>query len=66
MMVSLSDRQLAVVMHAAADLPFEKRGTYLERVGALLQQRAGHFSDDDVINAAEISLRSLSAAQSAA
>ena len=61
-MLSLSDAQLDVVIRGACDLAPEKRSTYLERLAALLQQRAGKFSDADVITAMEISLRSLQAA----
>jgi hypothetical protein len=32
-MISLSDRQLALVMDAAAELPIEKRALLLERIG---------------------------------
>ena len=58
-MISLSDAQLDIVIRMAIDLPLEKRDTYLQRIAALLQQRAGRHSVADVIEAAEISLRSL-------
>ena len=48
-MLGLSDAQLQTLMTFAADIPQEKRSTFLERVGAMLAVRGrGHFSDDDV------------------
>ena len=47
-MISLSDRQLQIVMHAAAPLPIEKREIFLWRVSARLQLMRGQFSDADV------------------
>ena len=58
-MISLSDRQLDIVVRSAAQLPPEKRSAYLERVAGPLQRQAGHIGDDDVSKAVEMSLRSL-------
>jgi hypothetical protein len=38
-MISLSDRQLAIVMEAAKPLPPDKRGPFLQRVDAMLRYR---------------------------
>jgi hypothetical protein len=43
-MLSLSDSQLASVMHVARDLPQERRSEYLRRVAALLHLR-GRYDD---------------------
>jgi hypothetical protein len=53
-MISLSDRQLQIVMTAAARLPPEKRGAYLQSIAAHLQVRCGRFTDGDVATAAQI------------
>jgi hypothetical protein len=58
-MISLSDRQLTVVMDAARVLPPEKRSVFLERVAAYLQIQCGRFGDHDVANAAQLALRGL-------
>jgi hypothetical protein len=64
--ISLSDAELDIVCRMACDLPLEKRGVYLERIAALLRQRAGRHDIGDVIAAAEASLRGLRASVSAA
>jgi hypothetical protein len=46
-MISLSDRQLDLVITAAAAVQPDRRGIFLERVGAMLTLR-GRFSDADV------------------
>lgn len=51
-MLGLSNSELDVVIRMAIDLPLEKRDTYLQRIAALLQQRAGRHSTADVIEAA--------------
>jgi hypothetical protein len=53
-MISLSDRQLGIVMEAAKALPPEKRSIYLERVAAMLRLRrhGKRFADDDVADVA--------------
>jgi hypothetical protein len=38
-MIALSDNQLQTVMTFAADIPPEKRSTFLEPVGAMLTMR---------------------------
>lgn len=58
-MLSLTDPQLDIVIRTATELPLEKRDTYLQRIAALLQQRAGRHTTADVIEAAETVLRSL-------
>ena len=53
-MVAFTDSQLRAVWAAADRLPFEKRGTFIERVVARLQLQRG-FTDadlDDVVRAA--------------
>ena len=65
-MISLNDAELDVVIRMAVDLPQEKRDVYLQRIAALLQQRAGRHTVADVIAAAEISLRSLQVRHTAA
>ena len=51
-MTGLNDRQIAIVREAAGQLPPDKRGLFMERVGAMLRvRRMGvGFSDDDVID----------------
>ena len=53
-MIGLSDRQLAIIMEAAKPLPPEKRGLFLQRVGAMLRYRrhGNAFDDDDVADVA--------------
>ena len=47
-MIGLSDDQLKMVMATAAQVPYEKRSQFLERVAAMLALRGrGHFSDAD-------------------
>jgi hypothetical protein len=46
-MISLTDKQLDVVMAAATDLTPEKRDVLLQRIAAHLERR-GRFNDDDV------------------
>ena len=56
-MISLSDRQLAIVADTARVLPAEKRGAYLERVAADLAVRHGYrFTDANVADAAHTAL----------
>ena len=53
-MVAFTDSQLRAVWAAADRLPFEKPGTFIERVVARLQLQRG-FTDadlDDVVRAA--------------
>jgi len=57
MLMALSDRQLAEVMHAARVLLVEKRDLYLQRVAAMLAMRGrGHFGDDDVQDVTALAL----------
>ena len=59
-MLALSDSQLKTLMTFAADIPQEKRSTFLERVGAMLAMRGrGHFNDDDVAEIAKLALTGL-------
>jgi hypothetical protein len=48
-MIGLSNAQLETVMATAAQVPYEKRGQFLERIAAMLAlRRRGHFTHDDV------------------
>ena len=48
-MIGLSDVQLKVVMATAAQVPYEKRAQFLERIAAMLKFRSrGNFTNDDV------------------
>lgn len=62
--IGVSDKQLDMIMTAAAPLPAEKRSLLLERVGKHLQlfgrRNARHFSDIDVEHAVKASLLGLS------
>lgn len=58
-MLSLTDQQLDIIAGKASELVPEKRSTYLERVAAILMQRAGRHTTADVVEAAEMALRSL-------
>ena len=51
--------EFEIVSTAARALPVEKRGAYLQEVAALLRQRTGRASDDEVANAAQLALRTL-------
>jgi hypothetical protein len=46
-MIPLTDRQLKTVMDTAANVSPDRRGVFLERVGAMLKVR-GRFDDSDV------------------
>jgi len=47
--------RLQTLMTLAADIPPEKRSTFLERVGAMLAIRGrGHFDDSDVAEVARL------------
>ena len=59
-MLSLSHRQLQIVMDAARDVPQEKRGQFLEWIAAMLAVRGrGHFNDSDVTDVAKLALTGL-------
>ena len=48
-MISLNDAQLKSVMAAAAQVPYEKRAQFLERIAPMLAFRGrGNFTDNDV------------------
>jgi hypothetical protein len=47
-MISLSDKQFAAVMDAAASLPVEKRALLLERIAARLRLVGTRFDDRDL------------------
>ena len=57
-MISLSDRQLSLVMTAARAVDVEKRDVFLQRVAAHLMLQAAR-TDDDVARAIEVALRGL-------
>ena len=57
-MVSLTDPQLKIIMTAANYVPIERRGIFLERVGAMLEVR-GRFTDTDVSNVVQLALSGL-------
>jgi hypothetical protein len=57
-MISLSDRQLSVVMAAARTLEPDRRDVFMQRVGAMLRLR-GRFTDDDVGAVAQAALTGL-------
>ena len=53
--IALSDHQLETVMTAANAVPVERRGIFLQRVGAMLRMRGyGHFTDSDVSDVARL------------
>ena len=58
-MFVLSDSQLRTIWNAADALPAEKRGIFLERMGALLQCRGGRFIDRDLDDVVRLALRGL-------
>ena len=62
--LSLSDRQLQVVILAAGGLSREKRSTFLERVGSQLKA-LGPFTDADVDHVVRNSLTGLLASPAA-
>ena len=45
-------------MDAAKNLPVERRGTFLQRVGAMLRMR-GRFTDSDVTDVVTLALTGL-------
>ena len=57
-MVSLTDPQLKIIMTAANAVSVERRGIFLERVGAMLKVR-GRFTDADVADVARLALAGL-------
>jgi hypothetical protein len=57
-MISLSDAQLQIVMHAAA-VPVEKRDVFRRRVSAMLVLRGRHFTDDDVTRVTALALNGM-------
>jgi hypothetical protein len=57
--LSLSDRQLGLVMTASAALPFAKRSVLLERIAAQLRRQAGRPRDADVAEAVQRALQGL-------
>ena len=54
-MIGLTDPQLEIIMAAANAVPVERRGIFLERVGAMLKVR-GRFTDADVADVAQLAL----------
>jgi hypothetical protein len=57
-MLAFTDSQLRAVWAAAARVPIEKRGVFLERVVARLQLHRG-FTDADLDEAARVALTGL-------
>ena len=57
-MVSLTDSQLKTVMTTANAVPVERRGIFLERVGAMLKMRY-RFTDHDVAVVAKLAMAGL-------
>ena len=57
-MIGLTDPQLEIIMAAANAVPVERRGIFLERVGAMLKVR-GRFTDADVADVAKLAVRGL-------
>ena len=57
-MIALSDRQLEIVMDAAAELLVEKRAVLLERIAARLRL-IGRFNDQDLELAVRAGLHNL-------
>jgi hypothetical protein len=54
-MIGLSDDQLKMVMATAAQVPYEKRAQFLERIAAMLAfRRHGNFTDDDVADVVKL------------
>jgi hypothetical protein len=64
-MLSLNDKQLGAVVAGAADLPQDKRATYLDRISAHLQIRCGRFTDHDVVEAVQLARAGLAQKQTA-
>jgi hypothetical protein len=58
-MISLSDKQLEIVMDAAAELPVEKRLLLFERIAARLRLIGPGFNTHDVELAVHLGLRNL-------
>jgi len=54
-MLGLTDHQLDVVMDTGRIVPVERRGIFLERVGAMLTMR-GPFTDADVHDVTALAL----------
>jgi hypothetical protein len=57
--ISLSDKQLEIVMDAAADLPVEKRALLLERVAARLRLAGPRFNERDFEDAVRLANHNL-------
>ena len=57
-MLALTDQQLRIVMDTAANVSRERRGVFLERVGAMLKVRH-RFTDLDVDEVAKLALTGL-------
>jgi hypothetical protein len=54
-MISLNDAQLKTVMATAAQVPYEKRAQFLERIVAMLALRGrSNFTDGDVDDVAKL------------
>jgi hypothetical protein len=64
-MLSLSHKQLKLVMAAAHQVPTEKRALLLERLGAMLNLKR-RFSDGDLVEAIALASVGLSHKQNAA
>jgi hypothetical protein len=58
MPLALTDNQLAILTTAAADVPLEKRSTFIERFGAVLALK-GRFDDADVADTVRLACAGL-------
>jgi hypothetical protein len=58
-MITFSDRQLAVLMQVAGNLPLDKRAAFFERASAYLRTHGFDDDDDDIDAAINAALRGL-------
>ena len=59
-MIRFNDSQLQIVMAAAANVPQEKRGLFLQRLSSMINIRGRRFNDldlDEMIKLATVGLR---------
>lgn len=56
-MIGLSDAQLQTVMATAAQVPYEKRAQFLERIAAMLALRSRNFTDSDLGDVVKLVVR---------
>ena len=55
--IGLSDAQLQTVMATAAQVPYEKRAQFLERIAAMLALRSRNFTDSDLGDVVKLVVR---------